>query len=309
MMIKLSKFKWILFFAVPLFFMACGDDDSADPKNIVEVALDDDQFSTLTAALTRVGLVPTLEGTGPFTVFAPTNAAFTASNINIDNLTDAELTEVLLYHVLGAEVTSSAIAEGQTYATTAANTGPGDTQLSILIEKTAAGAVSLNGSVNVTSADVEATNGVIHVIDRVLSPLDLVGHATANSNFSTLATALGDASLVATLQTDGPFTVFAPLNSAFADIATTVAGLSTEQLAKVLLYHVVGSANVRSSALTDGMNVVSANADVPFTVNITGTDVTITDAGGGEAKVVLTDVQATNGVIHVLNKVIIPDNL
>lgn len=313
MMIKLSKFNWILFFALPLFFMACGsDDDTADPQSIVEIATGDDQFSTLVAALTRVNLVSVLEGDGPFTVFAPTNAAFTASGINIDNLSDAELTEVLLYHVLAANVPASAIAEGQTYATTATTTGPGDTQLSILIEKSAAGAVTLNGSVSVTTADVTATNGVIHIINDVLLPLDVVGHASANSNFTSLVTSLGTATgdLVATLQTDGPFTVFAPLNSAFDAVSTVTAGLDADQLAKVLLYH-VASGNVRSSDLSNGMEVTSLNSDVKFTVNIDGS-VTLTDVSTiteGVSTVVLTDVQATNGVIHVLDAVIVPDNL
>ncbi|MFT7605570.1 MAG: transforming growth factor-beta-induced protein, partial [Saprospiraceae bacterium] len=172
MMMKFSKLSWIFILALPLFFAACGNDDDADPEpqSIVEIAAGDDQFSTLVDALTRVGLVSVLEGSGPFTVFAPTNDAFTASGVDLSALTDEQLTEVLLYHVLGAEITSSAIQEGQTYTTTAANTAPGDNQLSLLIEKTGS-AVQLNGSVNVTTADVDATNGVIHIIDDVLLPL------------------------------------------------------------------------------------------------------------------------------------------
>ncbi|MFT5385176.1 MAG: transforming growth factor-beta-induced protein, partial [Saprospiraceae bacterium] len=282
MMMKFSKLSWIFILALPLFFAACGNDDDADPEpqSIVEIAAGDDQFSTLVDALTRVGLVSVLEGSGPFTVFAPTNDAFTASGVDLSALTDEQLTEVLLYHVLGAEITSSAIQEGQTYTTTAANTAPGDNQLSLLIEKTGS-AVQLNGSVNVTTADVDATNGVIHIIDDVLLPLDVVGHAIANSNFSSLVTTLGAASgdLVTTLQTAGPFTVFAPLNSAFDAISATTATLDADQLAKVLLYHVV-SGNVRSTALSNGQVVESLNDGLTFTVNIDGS-VTITDANGG----------------------------
>lgn len=309
-MMKFSKLSWIFILALPLFFAACGNDDDADPEpqSIVEIAAGDDQFSTLVDALTRVGLVSVLEGSGPFTVFAPTNDAFTASGVDLSALTDEQLTEVLLYHVLGAEITSSAIQEGQTYTTTAANTAPGDNQLSLLIEKTGS-AVQLNGSVNVTTADVDATNGVIHIIDDVLLPLDVVGHAIANSNFSSLVTTLGAASgdLVTTLQTAGPFTVFAPLNSAFDAISATTATLDADQLAKVLLYHVV-SGNVRSTALSNGQVVESLNDGLTFTVNIDGS-VTITDANGGTSTIILTDVQGTNGVIHVLDAVIIPSNL
>ncbi len=310
MTIKFSKLTLILAFVLPTFFMACGDDDvdptPADPS-IVEIATGDEQFSTLVTALTRVGLVSVLEGDGPFTVFAPTNDAFTASGVDLDALSDAELTDVLLYHVLGAEVNANDIAEGQTYASTASTSGPDGTQLSLLIEKTGA-AVKLNDAVNVTTANVEATNGIIHIVDNVILPLDVVGHAIANSNFTSLVTSLGAADLVTTLQGDGPFTVMAPLNTAFTNAATTIATLNADQVKQVLLYH-VASGNVQSGALTNGQEIPSLNDGVKYTVNIDGDTVTLTDANGDVSTVVLTDVQGTNGVIHVLDAVIVPDNL
>ena len=307
-------FSLLMFLAFSMTFVACNNDDDdtpepQEPQNIVEIAAADAQFSTLVSALERVNLVSVLEGTGPFTVFAPTNSAFSALGVDLATISDEALTEILLYHVLGgAKITSGAIADGQTYASTAAETGPDDTQLSLLIEK-ANGAVTLNGSINVTTADVDATNGVIHIVDAVITPLDVVGHAAANTSFSSLVGALGsaDGDLVSVLSGDGPFTVFAPVNSAFEAIASTVEGLTTEQLAKVLTYHVVGG-NVRSTALSNGMEVATVNTPTVFTVNIAET-VSITDASGNTADVLLTDVQATNGVIHVLDKVIIPDNL
>ena len=312
---NLSFLGWTLLLALPFLFVACGDDDDPEPMNepmsIVEIAAGDAQFSTLVAALTQADLVSVLEGNGPFTVFAPTNAAFTAAGIDLNTISDEALKEVLLYHVLGgAKITSGDLADGQTYASTASTYGPGGTQLSVLIEKGANGVV-LNGDTNVSTADVDATNGVIHIVDKVIMPLDVVGHALANSNFTTLVGALGaaDGNLVDLLQTDGPFTVFAPLNSAFTAIQSTVDGLSTDQLAKVLTYHVVTPGNVRSSDLSNGQEVTSANASEKFTVNINGDEVTLTDANGGVSKVLLTDVQGTNGVIHVLESVIIPGNL
>ncbi|MEZ5038669.1 MAG: fasciclin domain-containing protein [Saprospiraceae bacterium] len=296
-----------------LSFVACNKDDDeqpADSQNIVEIVTGDAQFSTLASALQRVNLVSVLEGTGPFTVFAPTNAAFNALGVDLSTISDDDLKEILLYHVLGgAKVTSGLIQDGQTYVTTAAETGPDNNQLSMLIEK-ANGAVKINGSINVSTPDVDATNGVIHIVDAVILPLDVVGHAAANSAFSDLVGALGtaDGDLVNALKATGPFTVFAPVNSAFEAIATTVAGLSTEQLAKVLTYHVVAGSNVRSSALTDNMEVMTLNTPAFFTVNL-GTPVTLTDANGGVSTVLLTDVQATNGVIHVIEKVLIPNNL
>lgn len=311
MMKKISFLFSFLFLSVmATSFLACGDDDTAkpQPQTIAKTAANDPQFSTLVAALQRVNLVNVLDGAGNFTVFAPTNAAFQASGINLNALTDAQLTEVLLYHVLGATVKSTDLQAGQTYATTAAQTGPGGTQLSVLIEKNGS-SVKVNGSANVTKADVEATNGVIHVVDKVILPLDVVGHAAANSSFTSLVGALGAASgdLVNLLKGNGPFTVFAPVNAAFAEIASVTATLTPDQLSKVLTYHVVAG-NVRSSALSNGMTVTTANGE-QFTVNISGNNVTITDAKGGTSTVVLTDVQATNGVIHVLNKVILPNNL
>ncbi len=308
---KLSfLFSFLMLGLVATSFFSCKDDDNDTPKpqTIAEIAADDAQFSTLVTALERTNLTSVLNGAGTFTVFAPTNAAFTAAGINVNTIPVDQLTDVLLYHVLGATVKSTDLQAGQTYATTASTAGPGDTQLSVLIEKTGA-AVKVNGAANVTSADVTATNGVIHVVDAVLLPLNVVGHAAANSNFSSLVGALGAASgdLVSVLSGAGPFTVFAPLNSAFAEIAAVTATLTPEQLAKVLTYHVVGG-NVRSSALTNGMSVATVNGE-NFTVNIAGSTVTLTDANGGISTVVLTDVQATNGVIHVLNKVIIPANL
>jgi transforming growth factor-beta-induced protein len=293
-------------------FLACGDDDDTTPepqlKSIAQTAAADAQFSTLVTALQRVNLVNVLDGNGNFTVFAPTNAAFQASGINLNALSDDQLKEVLLYHVLGASVKSTDIQAGQTYVTTAAETGPGGKQLSILIEKTGS-AVKINNAANVTAADVAATNGVIHVVDKVILPLDIVGHAAANANFTSLVSTLGAASggLVNVLKGDGPFTVFAPVNSAFDAIASVAAGLTPDQLAKVLTYHVVAG-NVVSGNLSDNMMVTTVNGD-KFEVDINGGAVTIKDTQGNIAKVVLTDVQATNGVIHVLDKVILPNNL
>ncbi|MEL6720310.1 MAG: fasciclin domain-containing protein [Bacteroidota bacterium] len=291
-------------------FSSCEEEVVETPnseKTVAEIAADDSQFSTLVGALERVNLVGVLSGNGPFTVFAPTNAAFDALGVDLSTLSDDALTEILLYHVFGAQVNAGDIAEGQTYLGMAAATGPNGTNLSLLVENTG-GKVTINGDVNVTATDIAGKNGVIHVVDKVIMPLDIVGHAAANANFSELVGALGAASgdLVNVLSGDGPFTVFAPLNSAFEAISSTVAGLSADQLSKVLTYH-VASGNVRSTDLSDGIEVTTVNGET-FTINLGG-DVTITDAQGNTAKILLTDVQAKNGVIHVLETVILPSNL
>ncbi len=301
----MKKLSLILLLFAGFFVTSCGDDEPDEPvtNTIVDIAVGDDQFSTLVAALTRVSLVETLQGDGPFTVFAPTNDAFTALGVDLATISDADLTDILLYHVVGAEVKSTDLADGQTYASTASASGPGGAALSILIES--GSGVTVNNTATVTTADIIADNGVIHVVDAVITPLDVVGHASANANFTSLVGALAGApgDLVGVLSGDGPFTVFAPLNSAFDDISTVVAGLTADQLATVLTYHVVAGANVTSGDLTNG--AVGTVAGQEVTVDITD-GVKITDATGGESTVVLADVQATNGVIHVLDRVLIP---
>ncbi|MBK8501833.1 MAG: fasciclin domain-containing protein [Saprospiraceae bacterium] len=291
-----------------LFFASCEKDDEVTPETtntIVDVALADPQFSTLVSALQRTNLVSTLQSDGPFTVFAPTNAAFAQLGVDLATISDNDLTNILLYHVLPGQVRSTDLSEGQTYATTASTAAPNSNQLSILIERASTG-VTLNGSSVVTGADVIADNGIIHVIDQVVTPLNIVGHAAANSNFSSLVSALSTApgGLVDVLSGTGPFTVFAPLNSAFEAIAGTVAELTPDQLATVLTYHVIGGANVRSTDLEDNMIVETVNGQT-FTIDLEN-GATITDQSGQTSQIVLTDVQATNGVIHVLEKVIIP---
>ncbi len=293
-----------LLLTVSFVTISCNEDDSSDdlPQTIAEIASADPNFSTLVSALERTGLASVVAGEGNFTVFAPTNDAFDALGVDLTTLSDEALSEILLYHVLGAEVLSTDIATGQTYVSTSAATGPGETNLSLLIEK--GEGVVLNGSANVASADIDATNGVIHVIDAVLLPLDIVGHASANSSFTELVGALSSADLVSALQADGPFTVFAPVNSAFEAISDVVATLTTEQLSDVLTYHVVSAANVLSTDLSNGQVVTALNQG-SFTISL-GTSVSITDANDNNVSIILTDVQATNGVIHVVDAVLLP---
>ena len=299
-----------LFFLASLFLVSCGDDEVIveDPTTIADIAAGDDQFTTLVSALDRVGLVSVLDGEGSFTVFAPTNQAFTDLGVDLNTISDEALTDILLYHVLGATVRSTDIADGQTYVSTLSTDSPNNVALSALVEKGATG-VRINNIATVTAADVQASNGVIHIIDKVILPLDIVGHAAANDNFTSLVGALGAASgdLVDVLSGDGPFTVFAPVNSAFEEISAVASTLSADQLSKVLTYHVL-TGNVMSSDLSNGMNVATVNSEM-FEVGIEGSDVTITDANGNVSNVVLLDVQATNGVIHVIDKVILPEEL
>ena len=303
---KYLKFSFIL--ALSLFVLSsCDNDDDpmVESNTIVDIAAADAQFSTLVSALQRTGLDAILNAPGNFTVFAPTNDAFDQLGVDLGTLSNDELAEILLYHVLGASVRSTDLQDGLTYASTASTSGPNDEQLTLLIDNDG-GSVTVNGSVNVSSVDITAQNGVIHVVDDVIMPLNVVGHAVANPGFSTLVEQLGSApgDLVSTLSSTGPFTVFAPTNEAFEQISDVVATLTPEQIADVLTYHVIAGSNVRSTDLTNGAEVMTVNGQT-ITIDLTS-GAQIIDAGGNASNIVLTDVQATNGVIHVIESVIVP---
>ncbi len=311
--------------ALAFTFTSCNDDDdnggttppTGPTQNIVEIAVANPQYSILVGALTATGLDSTLAGPGPFTVFAPDNDAFNSffddagipAGTNEERLAAAAtalgaeaIEDLLLYHVLGAQVLASEVPENA-YVTTASTASPNDDQLSLRVQSGTAG-VTLNNSVSVEAADIVATNGVIHGINEVLALPDVVAHALNNPEaFSELVGALGAADLVTTLQGDGPFTVLAPNNAAFEDISEVVAGLTVEQLTTVLTYHVAGI-NAQSGDLEAGP-VPSLNGQA-FTVSIENGQVSIIDTNGDAALVILTDVQGTNGVVHVINSVILP---
>ncbi|HPI45776.1 MAG TPA: fasciclin domain-containing protein [Tenuifilaceae bacterium] len=283
---------------------SCESDDDAmeKPKNIVEVAVSNSDFSTLVAALQKAEIVTALQADGPFTVFAPTNAAFnqlfTDLGVDgIDDLTKEQLTPILLYHVIGAKVKSTDLTNG--YVTTL-STGTGNKNVSLKVDATN---LELNGGVGITSADINATNGVIHVVDKVLLPPTVVDIALDNDNFSILVSALAKAELVETLKGDGPFTVFAPTNDAFNALfealdVTGIADLTKEALTPILLDHVV-SGNVRSTDLTTG-SVNTLNNSININVS-SGVKI------NSDINVVLADVQGTNGVVHVIDKVIVTE--
>ena len=339
----------------------------ADLGDIPTVAQGTGIHTSLVAAVVQAELLSTLQGDGPFTVFAPTDDAFAAAGIDLASLdTDegkAALTDILLYHVVAGEVPSSAVTDGLVAA--AVN---GD-DLSFTVGE----GVMVNDA-NVVLADVPASNGVIHVIDKVLMPpadvteadgdicynmhthtiaagasftecmayayyedyemngqtftgcynlhthtftmvsqeeceayiwtpaVDIAMTAQATTIHNSLVAALTQAELVATLQGDGPFTVFAPTDDAFAAAGIDLASLDTDEgkaaLTDILLYHVVAG-EVPSSAVTDGLVAAAVNGDdLSFTV---GEGVMVNDAN-----VVLADVPASNGVIHVIDKVLMP---
>lgn len=291
----------ILLLAIGLFAKACNSNSSTSPMvpddpTIVDVAAANEQFSTLVSALEQAGLVSALQAAGPFTVFAPTNDAFSAlPEGTLESLTQEQLTEILTYHVLTAEVPSGALQPEQTV--TALN----DQELFVTVD---GGNVTVNGNSGVVTADITASNGLIHAVNRVLLPdafNNVVENAQKRYFLSALVSAVVDANLAATLSDpDSDFTVFAPTNEAFDAIADVLPTLSPEQLTNILLYHVLDT------------SVLSTDLQGEQTVpTLSGDDITVTVANGtvtinGTSTVISADNVGTNGVIHVIDSVLIP---
>lgn len=307
-------------------FTACSDDDETgrvETKTIAQIAADNASFSTLVQALDRAGLVNVLNSPGSFTVFAPTNDAFSAflgaaGFASVNDVPVPVLTQILLNHVVAGTVQSSQLSTGYV-STLATFNGVADGSPLSLYVNTSNG-VRLNGVSTVTMPNILASNGIVHVVDAVIGLPTVVTFATADPTFSTLVAALTDLTpatdFATVLSGAGPFTVFAPTNAAFdaldAELAPGgIAGLSETTLTNVLNYH-VASGNVRSSALTPNGNTIVETllTGNNFTITLPGTGgniANVTDgAGRPDIGIIAVDVQAANGVIHVLNKVILP---
>lgn len=314
---KISKFLPILLLVAVLQSCSNDDDNGNDPQpmNIVETAIATPQLSSLVAALQAAdgNLVSVLNGSGPFTVLAPTNEAFAAfleaNNTTLEDIDKGLLAQVLLNHVIAGNVTSTNLTTAGSGYTSTSATGPGGNNLSLYFNTTTADGVEFNNvsSVVAGGADISATNGTIHIVDAVIGLPTVVTHAAANPNFTTLVGLLDQQGLVATLDgtASSPFTVFAPSNDAFTAFETenpgVLASLTSPQVTSVLTYHVVAGANVLSTAIPAG----------PITTLETGTftitGATITDEADRDTDIVAFDVQGTNGVIHVISNVLLPE--
>jgi uncharacterized surface protein with fasciclin (FAS1) repeats len=312
---KKLLFSLLVAFCATSLFISCKDEEETPkPKNIVELAQGDANLSTLVAALTRADLVTTLNGAGPFTVFAPTNAAFNEALkalgfAKLEDVPVPTLKSILLYHVVSGDVRAAQVTTG--YVNSLSPFGTSTNNMSLFLEKGTG--VKINKDVTVTTADVVASNGVVHVVDKVIVPPTVVNTALNNPNFSSLVAALTRADLgvnyVQILSGTGPFTVFAPTNDAFKALLEelklpNLAAIPVATLNAVLQYHVVKDANVRSAQLSNGQQVTTFGGS-KFTVNTTG-GAKITDAKGRVSNIISVDVQSANGVVHAIDKVILP---
>lgn len=320
-----------------LLTVSCSNDDDqvqqVDP-NIVQLAQSTNDLSSLVAALVQAdaGLVEALSGNGPFTVFAPTNKAFAdlldMLGPDYNSLADfdtagekAILAQILKYHVASGKVLSKDLTDDMMIETLQGE------NVTVQLDGGAFLEDATDVEAQITTADAMASNGVVHIIDKVLLPqeaLDALGLNTPNivelaqsvSDLSLLVDALiqADAGLVDVLSGDGPFTVFAPTNAAFADLLNqlgsdynSLADFNTADekalLAKVLTYHVVG-AKALSTDLSDGMEVTTVQGE-KLKVKLSN-GVKIDDATDIDATVTTADVMASNGVVHIIDKVMLP---
>ena len=320
--LKLPKLLFLLLFSISI--ISCDNDDNDDQTEqvvltIVQIAAQEPDLSILVEALMAADgdLTTTLSG-GNFTVLAPTNDAF-AEFLSANGFASLEevptdvLSNILLNHVITGEVVSTDLTTaGSGYTTTNATNLDGD-NLSLYFSTT--DGVEFNGLSGVVLADIPASNGVVHVVDAVIGLPTVVTFATSNPMFETLVAALTRedlatdyVSVLSSVASPSPFTVFAPTNEAFGSLLTEV-GMSSlseipvDLLTSTLNTHVVASANVRSGDLTQGM-AVSTLGDA-LTVSLDAGPQLI-DLNDRVANIITVDVQAYNGVVHVIDKVVLP---
>ena len=310
---------------ISIFVISCDDDNDNDnlccAGTITDIASQQESLTTLVSALQATGLDAALTGDGPYTVLAPTNDAFDAflASINATSLDDIPvdlLTNVLLNHVIVGDLESNSLSSG--YANTQAISDASNTNMSIYINTD--NGVNFNGVSNVITADVAATNGVVHVVDAVIGLPSIVTFALADPNFEVLVQALTREDLTQDFvgllsipagSPPSPFTVFAPINSGFVNLLAEL-GISSlndidePTLSAVLSYHVLVGINQGSVTLSGGSEFTTAQGgSLLFNFNDNGAGI-LTDNNDRTSNIILLDVQANNGIIHAIDTVVLP---
>jgi len=320
--LKLNKLLFLLTFS--FFIISCDNDDNGtlpvpEELTIVETAAATPELSILVDALTAADgdLLTTLSG-GNFTVLAPTNDAFVAflsanGFASLDEVPTDVLSNILLNHVITGSVMSTDLASaGSGYTTTSATNMDGD-NLSLYF--TTSSGVEFNGLSTVVLADIPASNGIVHVVDAVIGLPTVITFATSNPLFETLVAALTRddlsedlVSILSTTDEPSPFTVFAPTNDAFASLLSelgvdSLGDIDVATLGLTLATHVVVEANVRSGDLTNGMSITTIGDGLTFSLDA---GPQLIDLNDRVANIIAVDVQAYNGVVHVIDKVVLP---
>jgi len=305
----------MLFIGLPLLTLSCSDDDDdmgTGDKNIVEIAQQTPELSTLVDALVAANLTGALSGDGPFTVFAPTNAAFAKLDADVLNniiANPALLTSLLQYHVVSGDVKSTDLSNGPVQTLLSGQT----------VDVDISSGVTLNGSSKVTTADIDASNGVIHIIDEVLFPEDFYAMTLAqivagSPDHTILLSALAKPELsdllAAASDPTGDLTVFAPTNAAFEGVLAALGKTSIDEipvglLKEIVTYHILGGA-VTSDQLANG-DVATLLPGIPGGPDFETIAVDITDGVKiNSANVTAADLKAVNGVAHVVDAVLLP---
>ncbi len=293
---------------------ACSEDDSTpmmpQEKTITTIVSENQDFSLLKSAVVKANLAETLNGIGPFTVFAPNNQAFAASGISqetINSLSVNELSAILLYHTVAGKIIAANVPAGPNAEVA---TVYGD---KIYVTKDSRG-VFVNGW-KVNTADISASNGVIHSIEHVLMPpmQNIVQMAQSNANLSYLVAAVlrasqGTTNVANVLATTNNLTVFAPTNQAFMNAGfPTIASIENadpDTLASILTYHVIG-ARAFSSDLSNGQTLSTLNGGNLMV--LLGNQATVKGNSNSSASVITSvNMLATNGVVHVIDQVLLP---
>ncbi|MCC5919938.1 MAG: fasciclin domain-containing protein [Cyclobacteriaceae bacterium] len=326
----LQRFSMLLAFAFAVSFTACSDDDDVPPvdnggdeatQSIVEIASETEDLSILVAALGQANLVDAVSGDGPFTVFAPTNSAFEALLASSDDwnalgdIPDEVLSAVLQYHVVGALALSTDLSDGQEVSTLQGET---------ITVSVSGGNVTLNGSSSVVTADVRATNGVVHIIDEVLLPPSLspsttvIDAAGEREDLSILRAALEALSLDVLLSNpENSYTaLFAPNNAAFealfevvgvSGLDELVSTLGEDAVAAVLTYHAVAGAPTLSSEFD--ANPFTLESQKPAGINTLWVNPAIDGITVNGIDVIEADIDGGNGIIHIVESVLLPPDV
>jgi transforming growth factor-beta-induced protein len=327
----LTKLSLLIFLSLSMGLTSCNtdDEDEAPPstpsptKNIAELTQGNPQFSILWDALIFTDLVDNFEQSGSLTLFAPNNEAFNTffdDNEIIDHNGDGsrvddaatelgveELTYILRYHAIEGKIASGDVTAAQ-YRSTLSTNSPELTPLSLRTSKIN-NTLILNGGIGigaiVVNANLDATNGILHEIDGVLVMPNVVDHAIANPDLSELLRAVTTTNSWDSLCPLATLTVFAPLNSAFESRSATIEGLSHSQISDMLQYHVL-EIQLRQDQITEGNAYTLLGQEFSINFGADNSTLILTDSEGKEATVVLTNVQATNGVVHIIDNVLFP---
>lgn len=283
----------------------------------VDAAAATPELSKFVEAVNAAELSKTFKALGDHTFFAPNNAAFQAlldSNASWNNISDIPkeiLQSVLKFHVIKGQTTKSESLKAS-YANTL-SLGPNKNSLSLQIETE--GGIKINTEATPVTPDVLVSNGVVHIIDKVMLPKNIIGLSEGNSDFTSLVEALKDSrhnnKFTNLLKEEGPFTIFAPTNKAFKALLdsnpswNTIADIPIATLDAVLSYHVVSEENIQSSELKNGQELTMVN-DVKMTVDLSDGAKLKTVGNATLVNISATDIQGTNGVIHVVDSVLLP---